>query len=156
MNFTVQDSGNDPDDSGILLFGAVNTTIRNNIIKYNIIGVHLRHGSNGTLLIDNLILNNTLSGIRLADNNNFNYIIGNTLTNNTVGVEIHASSFNMFYHNKICNKVYQVQILWGVSNRWDDGIEGNYWSDYAGVDLFSGSNKSEAGSDGVRRLISHH
>lgn len=135
MNFTVQNSGNNPDDSGILLFGAVNTTIRNNIIKYNIIGVHLRHGSNGTLLIDNLILNNTLSGIRLADNNNFNYIIGNTLTNNTVGVEIHASSFNMFYHNNlICNKVYQVQILGGVSNRWDDGIEGNYWSDYEGLD----------------------
>ena len=135
MNFTVQNSGNNPDDSGILLFGVVNTTIRNNIIKYNIIGVHLRHGSNGTLLIDNLILNNTLSGIRLADNNNFNYIIGNTLTNNTVGVEIHASSFNMFYHNNlICNKVYQVQILGGVSNRWNDGIEGNYWSDYEGND----------------------
>jgi len=87
------------------------------------------------LLIDNLILNNTSSGIRLADNNNFNYIIGNTLTNNTVGVEIHASSFNMFYHNNlICNKVYQVQILGGVSNRWNDGIEGNYWNDYEGLD----------------------
>lgn len=137
MNFTLQNSGNNPDDSGILLFGAVNTTIRNNIIKYNNIGVHLRHGSNGTLLIDNLILNNTPSGIRLADNNNFNYIIGNTLTNNTVGVEVQpSSSFNTFYHNNlICNKAYQVQIFGGVSNRWDDGIEGNYWSDYKGLDI---------------------
>jgi parallel beta-helix repeat protein len=136
INFTVQNSGNNLDDSGILLFGAVNTTIRNNIIKNNNIGVHLRHGSNNTLIIDNLILNNTASGIRLADNNNFNYIIGNTLMNNTIGVEVHASSLNTFYHNNfIHNKVYQVQILGGVSNRWDDGVEGNYWSDYGGSDV---------------------
>jgi len=70
------------------------------------------------LLIDKLILNNTASGIRLADNNNLNHIIGNTLMNNTIGVEIHASSHNTFYHNNfIQNKVYQVQILGGVSNR---------------------------------------
>ncbi len=135
MNFTVHNSGNNPDDSGILLFGSVHTTIRNNIMRNSNIGVHLRHGSNDTLLIDNLILNNTASGIRLADNNNLNHIIGNTLMNNTVGVEIHASSHNTFYHNNfIQNKVYQVQILGGVSNRWDDGVEGNYWSDYEGLD----------------------
>lgn len=135
MNFTVHNGGNNPDDSGILLFGAVHTTIRNNIIKNNNIGVHLRHGSNDTLLIDNLILNNKASGIRLADNNNLNHIIGNTLMNNTIGVEIHASSHNTFYHNNfIQNKAYQAQILGGVSNRWDDGVEGNYWSDYKGLD----------------------
>lgn len=135
MNFTVQNSGDNPDDSGILLFATINVTIRNNIIKNNHIGVLLRHGSNDTLLIDNIILNNTLSGIRLADNNNFNHIIGNTLMNNTVGVEIHASSFSTFYHNNfIRNKAYQVRILGGVSNRWDNGVEGNYWSDYEGLD----------------------
>jgi uncharacterized repeat protein (TIGR02543 family) len=137
-NFTLQNSGDgrdNPDDSGIFLFGAVNATIRNNIIKNNNIGVHFRHGSNDTLLIDNLILNNTASGIRLADNNNFNHIIGNTLMNNSRGVEIHASSLNTFYHNNFMrNKAYQVQIFGGVSNKWDDGVEGNYWSDYEGSD----------------------
>jgi parallel beta-helix repeat protein len=134
MNFTVHNSGNNPDDSGILLFGSVHTTIRNNIIRNNNIGVHLRHGSNDTLLIDNLVLNNKASGIRLADNNNLNHIIGNTLMNNTVGVEV-QSSHNTFYHNNfISNKVYQVRILGEVSNRWDDGVEGNYWSDYEGLD----------------------
>ena len=135
INFTIQNSGNNPDESGILVFGAVNTIIRNNIIRNNNIGIHLRHGSNNTLLIDNSILNNTASGIRIADNNNFNHIMGNTLVNNTVGVEIHASSFNTFYHNNfIRNKPYQVLILGGVSNKWDNGVEGNYWSDYEGLD----------------------
>lgn len=133
MNFTVQNSGNNPDDSGILLFGVANATIRNNIIKNNIIGVLLRQ-SNHTLLIDNTILNNTSSGIRLADASYFNYIIGNTLGNDTIGIIVQAS-FNTLYHNNfIENKKYQVQILGGVSNRWDDGIEGNYWSDYKGLD----------------------
>ncbi len=135
MNFTVQNSGENPDDSGILLFATINVTIRNNIIKNNNIGVLLRHGSNDTLLIDNVLLNNKASGIRIADNNNFNHVIGNTIRNSTIGVELHASSFNTFYRNNfIHNKVYQAQILGGVSNRWDNGAEGNYWSDYKGLD----------------------
>ena len=133
MNFTIRNSGNNPDDSGILLFEAANATIRNNIIKNNIIGVLLRR-SNHTLLIDNIILNNTSSGIRLADTSNLNYIIANTLPNNTIGVIVQASSNTLYHNNFIDNKAYQVQILGGVSNRWDDGIEGNYWSDYEGND----------------------
>lgn len=138
INFTIRNSGDgheNPDDSGIFLFRAVHTTIRNNILRNNNIGVHLRQGSNNSLLIDNIILNNGASGIRLADNNNFNYIIGNTLQNNTIGVEIHTSSFNTLYHNNfILNKKFQVLPLAGVSNKWDDDVEGNFWSDYDGFD----------------------
>lgn len=139
INFTVQNSGDgrvNPDDSGIFLFRAIYTTIRNNILRNNNIGAHLRQGSNNTLLIDNIILNNGASGIRLADNDDFNYIIGNTLQNNTMGVEIQPSStYNTLFHNNfILNKAFQARILDGSSNKWDDGIEGNYWSDYNGSD----------------------
>jgi hypothetical protein len=36
-------------------------------------------------------------------------------------------------------------------NTWDDGYPsgGNYWSDYAGVDLFSGPYQNQTGSDGI-------
>ena len=39
----------------------------------------------------------------------------------------------------------------GYANFWDDGYPsgGNYWSDYTGVDLFSGSYQNETGSDGI-------
>jgi len=38
-----------------------------------------------------------------------------------------------------------------VVNIWDDGYPsgGNYWSDYNGTDLFSGSYQNETGSDGI-------
>jgi len=133
INLTIQNSGTNPDNCGIMLSEVANTTIHNNIIKNNLIGVLLRR-SNHTLLMDNIIMNNTSSGISLADASDLNYIIGNTLMNNTVGVRIQAS-FNTFYHNNfIHNKVLPVQFLGGVSNKWDNGVEGNYWSDYYGLD----------------------
>jgi len=132
INFTIQNSGVEIDNSGILLSGDVNTTIRNNVIKNNLIGILFRR-SNYTLLMDNIIHNNMESGVRL-EASNFNDIIGNTLTNNTIGVRIQGS-YNTFYHNNfIHNKYFQVRILGGVSNRWDNGAEGNYWSDYYGLD----------------------
>jgi len=137
VNFTIQNSADDPVIlyGGIFLFRAVHTIIQNNILKNNSVGIHIQNESNNTLVIDNLILDNTRPGIRLADNSNFNYIIGNTLKNNTVGVEVHTSSFNTLYHNNfILNKPYQVKPLAGVSNKWDDGVEGNFWSDYYGFD----------------------
>jgi parallel beta-helix repeat protein len=126
INFTIQNSADNQSVilySGIFLYRAVHTIIRNNILKNNSVGIQLQNGSNNSLVIDNLI--------RLADNSSSNCIIGNTIKNNTVGVEVHSSSFNSFYHNNfISNKVYQARPLGGVSNTW----ENNYWSDYEGLD----------------------
>jgi len=133
INFTIQNSADDPIVlySGIFLFRAVHTIIRNNILKNNSVGIYLQSGSNNSLIIDNLILDNTRPGIRLADNSSSNCIIENTLKNNTEGIEVHSSSSNSFYHNNfIHNKVYQARPLGGISNTW----ENNYWSDYNGTD----------------------
>jgi nitrous oxidase accessory protein NosD len=37
------------------------------------------------------------------------------------------------------------------SNTWDNGYPsgGNYWSDYSGVDEYSGPYQNETGSDGI-------
>jgi hypothetical protein len=34
-------------------------------------------------------------------------------------------------------------------NVWDDGVEGNYWSDYNGTDFYSGPYQNGTGSDGI-------
>jgi len=59
-----------------------------------------------------------------------------------------------FYHNNFINNTQQVVIGfkgYSVNNTLDDGYPsgGNYWSDYAGADLFSGPYQNETGSDGI-------
>ena len=53
--------------------------------------------------------------------------------------------FNNFIDNT--NQTY----LYQSSNTWDHGYPsgGNYWSDYAGVDSFSGPYQNETGGDGI-------
>jgi len=47
--------------------------------------------------------------------------------------------------------VYQVGSYLSSNNAWDDGYPsgGNYWSDYADVDFYSGPNQDDTGIDGI-------
>jgi hypothetical protein len=48
---------------------------------------------------------------------------------------MYASSSNKVFHNNLIGNAEQASVLSGsYENAWDDGIEGNYWSDYAGQD----------------------
>jgi len=136
MNFTIQNSRRTSDIySGIFLSRAVNVTICNNTIKNNIVGVNLRGGSNNTLIMDNMMLNNSVSGINIYENSNFNHVISNTLMNNTAGVKISSASSNTLYRNSfINNSDYPIRVFSGVLNSFDNSVEGNYWSEYSGVD----------------------
>ena len=64
-----------------------------------------------------------------------NLFVSNYVSNNHYGVVLNNASDNKFYHNNFVNNTEQVifeEIL--RSNEWDNGAEGNYWSDYLGVD----------------------
>lgn len=136
MNFTIQNSWGTSDIySGIFLSRVVNATICNNTMRNNIVGVNLRGGTNSTLIKDNLILNNSVAGIIFAEGSNFNYVISNDIMNNTIGVKITSCSFNTLYRNNfINNSDYPAHVFSGTSNKFDNGAEGNFWSDYRGND----------------------
>jgi len=83
-----------------------------------------------------------------------NTIFGNTIEARCAGSSIYLydSSDNKFFHNQF--SVYearQVEVIGSSINVWDDGYPsgGNYWSDYTGVDLKSGPNQDQSGSDGI-------
>jgi len=80
---------------------------------------------------------------------NNNRISGNNITNHYDGIWLHSSN-NRFYHNNFVSNTDQVYSYESI-NVWDDGYPsgGNYWSDYTGVDLYSGPNQNEPGSDGI-------
>ena len=128
------------DEQGILLAKTTNSTITTNIMKNNNNGVLLWSSFNNTLS-GNDIANNDM-GIKLEDSSN-NSIHGNYIANNANGiycgggVPFRNCKNNIVYHNSFINNTKQVDdIHWEFPfsapslNRWDNGVEGNYWSDY--------------------------
>jgi len=111
-----------------------NNTLNGNIMDpgpgLDQIGILVAY-SRDNVISDNIILKNGYYGIRLFQSQ-LNKIIGNNIINNGLfGINFVASSGNTIYHNNLINN----GVGDGGSNTWDNGAEGNYWSDYDGEDL---------------------
>jgi parallel beta-helix repeat protein len=99
-----------------------------------------------------------LGGLTLLNSDN-NTIVDCRIVNNSVGVCLCQSSGNLFYHNSffdidepvISNFQSPTAPPSGPYsiNQWDNGLEGNYWSNYNGTDSFSGPYQNVTGSDGI-------
>jgi len=158
---------------GIYLYQSSNNTISGNNITNNDNGIYLWSSSNYNSISGNTITANNRHGIWLWYSSNYNSISGNTITNNYSGIRLYKStdnnisennitvnnwrgimlswsSDNAIYHNNFVDNTEQVQSEYSI-NFWDDGYPsgGNYWSDYNGTDLFSGSEQNQSGSDGI-------
>jgi parallel beta-helix repeat protein len=136
-------------ENGIWLYDSPNNTVAENIVTNNAWGIRLQ-GIYPTYAPNNRIYGNTITnnkeyGIIIIDSVD-NSIYGNNITNNECG--IHISSFmettnNTIHHNNFINNTEQASVpgYWHMivfeehwvppaSNFWDDGKEGNYWSNY--------------------------
>jgi parallel beta-helix repeat protein len=74
------------------------------------------------------------NGARFYIESSNNIITNCTFENNGgYGVQIYSDSFdNVLHHNNFIDNTQSAYDE--CTNTWDDGTEGNYWSDYAGVD----------------------
>jgi len=150
FNVTVEGLELNNNGQGILFINTTNSRITNNNIAVNNLGVYLLDSYNNNILENNITENNGF-GVHLeySDNNNISL---NNITNNTWGgVYLFYSSDNRFCHNNFINNTDQVDSSYGSVNTWDDGYPsgGNYWSDYTGVDNYTGPYQDETGSDGI-------
>ena len=145
VNLTLRKNGN-----GVFLWNTTNSKIENVTASNCIAGTGIRcHLSNGNILVGNNVSNNAL-GIKLYDCNN-NTIFRNTVcSNNYFGIELQDAYRNMIYHNNFINNYHQKRHYNSLTT-WDNGYPsgGNYWSDYVGVDIFSGPHQNLNGSDGI-------
>jgi parallel beta-helix repeat protein len=148
-------SGNDVTGNngyGILICGSSNNTLSGNDVT----------GNNGYGILICGSSNNTLSGNNVTENDGYgiclyfswdNVLYGNNVTENDgYGICLYFSFNNVCYHNNCINNTqHAYSTPAGHDNSWDDGYPsgGNYWSDYADVDLYSGPYQSETGSDGI-------
>jgi hypothetical protein len=123
--------------------------VTSNIIAKNIIigsgnGIHVQWGDNSTFFANRVI--GCGYGINVDRGSN-NLFYANYVANNQIGARmgIDQSSIsrqggpnafqNILYHNNfVDNDVHAIDWNWLGTNYWDNGKEGNYWSDYKGTD----------------------
>jgi len=141
-------------DYGIYLYSSSNNNkiSKNNITNNRKYGIYL-YSSSKNIISENSITNNGDYGIYLYSSSNNNKISKNNITNNVnYGAFLYYSSNNVIYHNNFINNPWQIYSgPPGYANVLDDGYPsgGNFWSDYAGVDLYCGPYQNEIGSDGI-------
>ncbi|MGD8505491.1 MAG: right-handed parallel beta-helix repeat-containing protein [Candidatus Bathyarchaeota archaeon] len=136
------------DWEGVYMSNTTNTIIEGNTItSNNLTGVNMQ-ASYDNSVCENTLGNNTKFGIRLDDSNNIS-VTGNTISwNEQAGINFFNLTNSEFFHNNLFNNTDQVNSD-DSPNVWDNGAEGNYWSDYNGTDFYSGPSQNETGSDGL-------
>ena len=140
--------------NGILIFGSSSNELTNNIITGCFRAIQISRSSNYNTLNSNNITDNN-QGILMFDSSS-NTIIGNLVENNEMGIGFNSASNNMIRSNHFIDNTQQVydagatdSTISTSTNYWnfDYPIGGNYWSDYVGLDVKSGENQNEDGSD---------
>lgn len=118
---------------GIYLSGSDSNTVVGNLAEDNgDEGLYVGMSDNNTLA-GNTVVNNPGEGIWL-DWSNGSRVIGNNVTNNRKrGILCWHSGNTTVYHNEFINNSWG-QAYSNLINRWDNGCEGNYWSDFNGTD----------------------
>jgi nitrous oxidase accessory protein len=132
-DITVRNNRVEGSTYGIEVYGSTNISVINNTVSDNpSYAIYLVH-SNLNLLKGNTALRNDWA-IQLY-NSTSNTIIQNLISLNVYGIYLASGSGqNTFYHNNIIDNVDQVYVDLFISNTWDNGTHGNYWSDYTGTD----------------------
>jgi parallel beta-helix repeat protein len=123
-------------DCGIQLSSSHGNIISENILQQNSVGIILRE-SNANTLCENKLQSNS-DGVSLSRSSN------NTIEKNTIessaryGIVLwDSSNNNLLFHNNLVSNTVQVRVHDSFNNIWDNGCEGNYWSDYNGTDADS-------------------
>lgn len=120
-----------------------NNTVSGNLIKENDSGIRLIYGSSNTIS-GNIITAND-EGISIWGTSG-NTIAWNNITRNKRGIYVETSGINVIHHNNFVDNTndwwdygltpWPIPLPFSI-NTWDDGEEGNYWSNYTGTDADS-------------------
>jgi len=144
---------------GFSLIGSRNNTLSGNTvyvdvsISGNVEGFYLDGGHNNTLLGNTVYgsVSGNVEGFNVYGSHN-NTLSGNTVEACDYGLILELSSHNLIFHNHLIdNTVQGIEINSEFGNYWyhPDLLEGNYWSDYPGLDDGSGTGKHAIAGDGV-------
>ena len=122
-----------PLDAGfVALVGCSGITVQNLDLSYNGQALLLVHTTNSKITQNNIAKN--IHGIYLCNSSENTFSSNNLSRNAANGIYIYYSENNCFFHNNFIDNTKPVSTVGTLSNRWSNGIEGNYWSNYEGTD----------------------
>lgn len=154
VNVTVQNLSLKKNGHGVFCFNLTDSRIENVTGLDNNYGIYLQDSDNNIVASSHCI--NDWVGISLqgsshnaieasfaqkcekgillyeADNNT---LTSNTLLDNFYGIRMFSSDYNTIFHNNLLKSTKQIDLISSYENIWDNGCEGNYWSDYNGTDI---------------------
>nr|MDO8114483.1 NosD domain-containing protein [Candidatus Sigynarchaeota archaeon] len=110
-----------------------NCTIVFNLMQLGWSGLELYDCWNNTIAY-NTFSNNSNYGLYISGNSYENTIQGNTMEYNDYGIYLNNQVWrNHIYHNAFMNNVWEqaYSVSNTADNEWDDGLNGNYYSDYS-------------------------
>jgi len=144
-------------DAGIFVeLCYTNITVSNNEVCHNRHGIYNNDAWN-TMISNNRVHNNSQYGIIMTVGSVSVRVVSNQVADNGAGVTVNLWSNWIptdeifIYHNQILRNTVQASDNNLGHTHWDDGYPsgGNFWSDYAGVDLYSGPEQNILGPDGI-------
>jgi parallel beta-helix repeat protein len=138
---------------GIQLTQAAHNKVQNNLVVSASRGIEIADQllqptsvilSENNTISENIIVDSKEYAIRLQFTKD-NILVGNNITNSAGGISLFETDNNVLHHNNFINNTRQVvagkEPMWTGGNEirysvcvWDNGSEGNYWSDYTGKD----------------------
>jgi parallel beta-helix repeat protein len=154
INVTVRNLNLTKNGHGVFCFNITNSKIENVTALENNYGIYLQDSTGN--VIDNNRCSRNWVGICLQDSNyNFvqsntagngekgislyeahnNNLRGNNVVNSLYGVRLYSSHSNEVFHNNLIENTEQVSLISSYQNAWDNGFEGNFWSNYVGSDI---------------------
>jgi len=143
------------------------STVKFNTLTNNKYGIYIHNSHNNTVSLNTIMSTNTSNGygIRLTMSKN-NNIIGNTIRDNYYGIVLwdNATSNHIYHNNFIDNTLQQYHYNTPYEvNIWDTdinpGAQGNYWSDYTGLDNGVGLGRfgePRVADDGIGDTLTPH
>jgi parallel beta-helix repeat protein len=161
QGFTIECAPGLNPTSGVALFLFGGCTISNDIIEDSQQGINVQ-SSHNNIIADNIITNNTspYEGAITLIASSDNLLYGNVISNNNGGIYMYTASgntfsgntfaynyplgetmdsycfYNTFYDN---NFLDEFQVRGNSISNFDNGVQGNYWSNYAGQDRGDGT-----------------
>ena len=111
----------------------IGTDVTGTVALPNFVGISVQDAEHNAIQA-NLISGSEAAGVTLSQGANFNWLRANRVTQNKgIGIGVADGEGNRIVGNSLIDNG-QNGVDDGRNNRWDDGKQGNYWSDYQGVD----------------------